>query len=109
MYYVRAITDHLYQHFYHKLSGDSMRQWIPYINQFRCAIWDKLINGLVNDSTENGNTNDDWEVWVPFETFQIFGWLDDTDMATNRPRPARLTGNDQHQTELRDTQQAFYK
>lgn len=107
-YYIRAITDHLYHNFYHKLSGDSMRQWVPHITQFRGAIWDKLLDGLVNESTEDGNTDDNWEVWVPFATFRIFGWLDDTDMATNHPRPAWIIHNNQ-QNEVRDTQQAFYK
>ena len=35
----------LKRQFYHKMSGDSMRQWIPHISDFKKAIWDKLNTG----------------------------------------------------------------
>ena len=107
-HFVRAIANHLYSHFYHKLSGDSMRMWLPFINDFREAIWEKMQDGIVNERSRDG-TEVDWEVWVPFETFRIFGWLDDTDLITDSPRPGRTVQNANELTQLRDTQQAFYK
>ena len=107
-HFIRAITDHLYTTFYHKISGDSMRMWIPYINEFRSAIWDKLQDGIINETDRQG-TEIDWEILLPEDTFRIFGWLDDTDMRTNRPRSGRVISEDQATGELRDTQQAFYK
>ena len=53
-YYVRSIVNHLYHFFYHKISGDSMQQWIPFITDFRRAIWNKLLNGIVSQRDSNG-------------------------------------------------------
>ena len=53
-HYVRAFQDHLYHTFYHKISGDSMRQWVPYLNDFCFAIWDKLQDGLVHERLADG-------------------------------------------------------
>ena len=104
-YYVRAMADHLYNTFYHKISGDSMRQWLPFISDFRTAIWDELQAGIVEETRADG-TQIDYEVNLPLATFRIFGWIDDTDLQTDRPREGRSGDlND----ELRDTQQAFYK
>lgn len=105
-YYIRSITDHLYSNFYNKISGDSMRQWLPHIQDFRTAIWNKLLDGLVEETRTDG-TEIDYEVYIPLHTFRVFGWLDDTDMETTRPRAART--DDTEFAELRDTQQAFYK
>ena len=107
-YFIRAMVRHLYNTFYHKISGDSMRQWIPYVDEFRTAIWEKLQNGIVNERLIDGSEAN-WEVWIPLEQFRIFGLLDDTDLQTNRPRPGRTIENGNEITELRDTQQAFYK
>jgi hypothetical protein len=79
--YVRAITDHLYSNFYHKMNGDSMRQWAPLVPDFCRAIHNKLMDGIVHKRTANGSQTD-YEVWLPLETFRVFGWLDDTDMRT---------------------------
>ena len=103
-HYIRAITDHLYTNFYHKISGDSMRMWIDQVDEFRWAIWDKLQDGIVNERDRDGRQVN-WEILLPEDTFRIFGWLDDTGMQTTRPRPARVGETN----ELRDTQQAFYK
>ena len=107
-HYVRAIVNHLYSLFYHKITGDSMSLWIDEIDEFREATWDKMLSGMVNERDRHGN-EDNWEVHVPFDTFRIFGWLDDTDMETNRPRAGRTVTNAGNVTDLRDTQQAFYK
>ena len=78
------------------------------IKPYGFAIWEKMQDGIVNERSSNG-TEVDWEVWVPLESFQIFGWLDDTDLLTDRPRPGLVVNNGNEFTELRDTQQAFYK
>ena len=104
-FYVREFVDHLYNNFYHKISGDSMRQWLPFIRDFRAAIWNKLQDGVVNARRADG-TEIDYEVYIPFNNFRLFGWLDDTDMITTRPRPAVV--NNQETEELRDVQRAFY-
>jgi hypothetical protein len=106
--FVWAITDHLYSNFYHKMSGDSMRQWAPLIPEFRRAIHDKLLDGIVHERLPDGSEFD-YEVSLPLDTFRVFGWLDDTDMRTTRPRPARITQANSEVTQLLDTQQAFYK
>ena len=106
-YYIRAIASHLYIHFYHKISGDSMRMWVDLVDDFRGAIWDKLQDGIINERDRDGR-DINWEIILPADTFRIFGWLDDTDMLTNRPRAARVI-NGGGAMELRDTQQAFYK
>jgi hypothetical protein len=106
--YVRAITDHLYSNFYHKMSGDSMRQWVSQVPEFRRAIHNKLLDGIVHERQVDGSSTD-FDVWLPYETFRIFGWLDDTDMRTTRPRPARVSQANSEAVQLQDTQQAFYK
>ena len=103
-YYVREFVNHVYNKFYHKLSGDSMRQWLPWIDSFREAIWNILLDGVVNVRLSDG-TNIDYQVYIPFEGFRVFGWLDDTDLPTTRPRAGIITTDDQ---ELRDVQRAFY-
>ena len=44
-YSIRMLTSHLYDTFYHKISGESLQMWIPHIQNFRYAIWDKLRRG----------------------------------------------------------------
>ena len=104
-HFIRAITNHLYTNFYHKISGDSMRMWVDQVDEFREAIWDKLQEGIIDERDRNGRQVE-WEILLPEDTFRIFGWLDDTDMRTTRPRTARVGDT---VAELRDTQQAFYK
>ncbi len=44
---IRAIVQHLYSIFYHKISGDSMQQRTRAIGYFRQAILVKLVNGVL--------------------------------------------------------------
>jgi hypothetical protein len=109
-FYIRAILDHIYNNFYHKISGDSMSQWTDDIDDFCHAIHNKLLDGIVRETHPDG-TVIDFEVYIPYETFRIFGWLDDTDMHTTRPRAGRISCNDNinQREELREIQVAFYK
>ena len=107
-YFIRSMVNHLHDNFYHKISGDSMNLWVDNVDDFRRAIWEKMQAGVVHERDRHGREVD-WEVWIPLENFRIFGWLDDTDLLTTRPRPGRRIENQTDIMELRDTQQAFYK
>ena len=81
---------HIYETFYRKVSGDSMRMWIPKITDFRYAIWDKLRRGAtVEETVYSDDIAADvnrFIFWgIPFESFRIFGFLDDTGFRTTAP------------------------
>jgi hypothetical protein len=80
---IRLVVNHLYTTFYHKISGDSMRQWLPSITKFRHAIWSKLVAGETIETSE-GNTNR-VRVSVPFPNFVVFGFMDDLGIQTCSP------------------------
>ena len=40
-YTIRTVAKYLYTTFYHKISGQSLRQWIPFVHEYRRAIWGK--------------------------------------------------------------------
>ena len=84
-YSIRLIGNHIYETFYHKISGDSMRQWVYKIPEFQYAIWDKLRNGATVEETEhNGNVaSRSFIFWgIPLNSFRISGFLDDTGFRT---------------------------
>lgn len=103
---VRAIVSQLHSFFCHKITGDSMSLWLDDLEEFREAMWDKMLSGMVNERDRNGN-EDNWEVCVPLETFHTFGWLDDTDMQSNRQRAGAAT-NAGNVADLRDTHPASF-
>lgn len=80
-----------------------MRQWVPSINEFRNAIWDKLVHGVLVE-TEGGRPVRHVNVTVPFENFTVFGFLDDTGIKTAAP------GRDAQRQNVfaPDLQRAFY-
>lgn len=100
---MRLIVHHLYVTFYHKISGDSLRMWTDYIDDFRLAIYNRL--------TSNPRW---WEMAVfpdmhaimdlSYECFRIFGFLDDVEMATSRPGDT----TNRRMFFLHDVQRAFY-
>jgi hypothetical protein len=94
--------------FYHKISGDSMSQWTDDIDDFCHAIHNKFLMVLYGDP---GWHSDWFRVYIPYETFQIFGWLDDTDIAHNATTAGHCSCNDNinQREELREIQVAFYK
>ena len=55
-YSIRLMTDYLQKTFYHKISGDSMRQWVAHTNSFRHAIQSKL--DIINNENDNDNRED---------------------------------------------------
>jgi len=100
---IHAIVQHLYDTFYHKISGNSMQQWLPSIHAFRYAIWEKLVNGFIVEM-EHGQPVHLVHVYTPVENFTIFGFLDDTGIQTAAPgRDAQ-----RHNLFAPDVQRAFY-
>ena len=89
-YSIRLMCNHLYSTFYHKISGDSMRAWLPQIENFRFAIWDRLRNGAtveeVSFNAAIGRYSQQYVFLViPFDSFRIFSFLDDTRCRTSTP------------------------
>jgi hypothetical protein len=80
---IRLMVDHLYYTFYHKITGDSMRQWPPRIEAFRRAIWEKLVGGETVEIREG--VRNIVPVSVPFENFVVFRFIDDLGMQTCSP------------------------
>ena len=75
-YSIRIMTDHLYNNFYHKISGDSMRMWIPNVNSFRHAIWQRLQNAVTIES--NNDVQRYVYLNIPLDSIRIFGFMGDT-------------------------------
>ena len=101
-----VMVDHLYFKFYNKISGISLDQWIPrYLETCRSLIHNSLANGaLYEREYENGELVDETyiEHHFDFDTFRIFGFLDDVALPTARPSSARDTES------AHDVQRAFY-
>ena len=83
-----AMIDHLYSTFYHKITGDSLRQWCTQenVNYFCSLIWNKTkyspyqFERFLSGESEHVDIVD-----VPYETFKTFGFIDDTNFRTYRP------------------------
>jgi hypothetical protein len=80
---IRLMTNPLYDTFYHKITGDSMRQWLPNITTFQRAIWEKLVEGETVEIREGNRTT--VRISVPFENFVVFGFMDDLGIQTCSP------------------------
>ena len=52
-YSMGHIDKKIYQTIYHKISGNSMRQWVDKILEFYYVIWDKLRNGATVEETSH--------------------------------------------------------
>ena len=108
-YSIRIMTNHLYDTFYHKITGDSMRMWLPQINSFRHAIWSKLNEGYSVEESYDIDTNEATPqrlifLTIPFASFRIFGFLDDTGFRTTTPGIGSRRVNGFHD----DVQRSFY-
>ena len=108
-YSIRIITQHIYNTFYHKISGNSMRMWMPYVTDFRRAIWNKLNEGATvterdSHDGENNPVRTIVNLSIPFDAFRIFGFLDDTGFRTT------ATANETRREYgfYDDVQRAFY-
>ena len=76
-YIFAAVIDHLYSTFYHKITGDSLRQWCSQenIDYFRQVIWNKSSYSPCQfERFLNGDTNSFDVLNVPYESFKTFGF-----------------------------------
>ena len=79
-YSIRCIGEYIYRKFYHQISGNSMKQWVSNIHDFRSCIWTKITGGVTIETTRNAESL--VTLQIPFDTFRIFGFLDDTGFRT---------------------------
>ena len=102
------MIEHLYTNFYNKISGDSLAQWLPaHLDRCRSLIHNALANGAIWErQVVNGQVVD--EAWIvhhfDYNTFRIFGFLDD--MAARTARPGDSARRRLHFNH--DIQRAFY-
>ena len=102
------MIEHLYFTFYNKISGTSLEQWIPrYLNECRTLIHGALSDGAIfEERYVDGEVVDETLIqhYFDFDTFRIFGFLDDFAQPTARPgiTPTRLHDY------AHDIQRAFY-
>ena len=63
-----------------------MQMWVNYIPMLRHAIWSKLRQGATVEEIEFNEDVSNWNRYVfldiPFESFRIFGFMDDTGFRT---------------------------
>ncbi len=84
-----AMNDHLYNLFYNKISGTSLKQWVPSkVDLCRQLLYDSLSDGVIEELVYNNGEVMDWS-WIlhhfKFESFCIFGFLDDFAIQTEHP------------------------
>ena len=83
------MINHLYNNFYNKISGTSLRQWIPqHVELCRHLVHQSLSRGALHETVYvDGQLAD--EAFIrhvfTFESWRIFGFLDDFALPTARP------------------------
>lgn len=89
LYMFHWFVDHVYETFYHKISGDSLqREWAGQLDFFREIIWSKMhqfpsaIEIWLEGSEQPHN---DYFSNIPFDMWRIFGFVDDHNVPTQRP------------------------
>ncbi len=100
--------NHNYTTFYNKISGYSMNQWIPHMLH---TCWRLIYDALSSDAIEEVDFMDGQVLdrrWIlhhfDFDSFCIFGFLDDFSMPTARPGSSATRRHDYES----DIQRAFY-
>ena len=102
---IRSFVDHLYDNFYHKISGNSLAMYVEHVDTFRHAIWSALMDGIeIELDDESGNVRTR-VLDIVFALFRIFGFIDDTGIPTCRPgvEPTMV------QQWMHDIQRAYYR
>ena len=102
------MVNHLYFTFYNKISGTSLEQWIPScLDRCRRLIYDALSDGAIweREYIDGEMVNQTWILHhFDFDTFRIFGFLDDMALPSARPASEAQRIHNFHQ----DIQRAFY-
>lgn len=102
------MIDHLYITFYHKISGDSMRQWMPrYLDRCRALIHNALSDGVLWEAQylDGEIINEEWILHhFDYDSFRVFGFMDDMAIETARPGDSRSRDMDF----VHDIQRSFY-
>ena len=81
---ISSFVDHLYDKFYHMISGNSLAMYVEHVDTFRHAIWSALMDGIkieLDDELGNVRTR---VLNIVFSLFRIFGFIDDTGILTYR-------------------------
>jgi hypothetical protein len=86
----RWFINHLFIHFYHKISGHSIEMWLDHIDDFKQAILDSLTQPAHSIEQEYFDDIGHPEraqllVHCPAEFWRVFSFLDDTNIRTCRP------------------------
>jgi hypothetical protein len=107
-YMVRWVADHLYTTFYNKISGKSLNQWLPKIDEFRRAIHWRFTHGAVLEEVQYDNHLLGSQFVfheLLLDDFRVFGFVDDSAVPTARPgdSPSRREGF------IHDLQRSFYR
>jgi len=99
-------VDHCYEHFYHKISGNSLHMWMGHVDSFRTKIWEEV----VCKKDEFGNVIEgEYYVDVPFELWRIWSYIDCTNMHTCRPGSGPVGPNGERRENAKDIQKAFFR
>lgn len=109
---MKAVTIHLYNTFYHKISGDSMAYWINEENlrKYRRGIYDKFVNsGIEEDVLVDGRIVQQ-NVFTfentPFDVWRPFCFVDDLGIMTCNVGEEPMRNNDWAYC---DIQRSFYR
>lgn len=109
---MKMMTAHLYNTFYHKISGDSLSHWINGDNlyQFRRGIYDAFVGGGVEETVRDAEGNVvDHNIFTyentPFETWRVFSFIDDLGVMTCNVGEEPMRDNEF----AYDIQRAYYR
>ena len=106
--------DNIYSTFYHKITGNSLQMWTDSdtVDNFREVIWRKTrVSPCSVQKWLNGDINELDILYIAFEVFKTFGFIDDTAQRTCRPGSGPEPGGSIHAARrkfARMIQQAFY-
>ena len=78
IYPILVYETYFVRNFYHKICGNSMRKWMPFVEDFRHTIYDTLRGGVtVENIVVSGEVNTTQYRYIllqiAFESFLIFG------------------------------------
>ena len=104
-YMVGFFIEHVFETFYHKISGDSMRMWKDDIDEFRERIWedccfDRDDNGMIDHSQ--------MVLDIALDVWRVWSFIDCCCLKTCRPGSGPINEDGDRREDANDMQQAFY-